>query len=366
MCGFTNAGERVPISLISNAYQHYFWILRKGDDFYRRICKGEIIDECSVGEYVEKEISNYLFTKSEEERPLLRAIFDQMITRETAVNGVNSLNDVSLRYYGLYQEFLGGNIVIPRGFQQIIQGLLDDIMIKTQEKNPDQFKLLLEHVVEKITWPGVDSKSKEQQIEVTCANGQKFKCNHLVNTMPLGVLKDKIRTLYEPSLPQYKIDCVNALGFDYVNKIYLEYENSLCPEFIDPTLTEIMIFWNDGQSEEAKKQLDLKKNWIRKIYSFSKITDRLLLCWLTGKEAEYAGKLDNEIIGSEITNLLRSMYKNPEFPAPSKVVQTQWGSDEFTKGSYTHIRLGATGKDLEMLGQPIFSDPGSDKVSFNL
>jgi len=358
VCGFTSEGEPVPISLISSAYQHYFWILKRADDVHNRVCRGEMIEECSVGEYLGKEINNYLLTKNEDERPLLKAIFDQMIKREGVINGCNSLDEISLRYFGLYREFSGGNMIIPPGFQYIVQGLLDDTMIKTQEKNDNQFKLLLNHVVEKIKWPGVDSKDKEQQVEVICANGKVFKCNHLVNTMPVGVLKAKIKQLYEPSIPQYKIEAVNALGFDYVNKIYLEYENPLCPEFIDSTVSEIMVFWKN-ESKEARN--DVEKNWVSKIYSFSKITDRLLLGWLSGKEARYSEKLDEETLSKKITELFRSMYKNPEFPAPSKIVQTTWGSDEFKLGAYSHMRLGSSGKDLEMLAQPIFSDPGSDK-----
>lgn len=327
-------GQPVPISLIGSAYQNYSWILKRGDDFYNRICKGEIVEERSVGEYVDKEVDNYLLTKSDKERPLLRSIYDQMITRETVINGCNSLDDISLRYHGVYQTFPGGNMIIPKGFQLIVKGLLDEI----EDKNAQNFKLLLNHEVTKIKWPGVDSKEKVQQVEITCANGKVFKCNHLVNTMPLGVLKAKITNLYEPKLPQYKIDCVNALGFDYVNKIYLEYENELCPEFMDPTVSELMVFWNDGKREEAKKQLDLKNNWTRKIYSFTKLSNRLLIVWLSGKEAKYALSLDPEIIGSEITKLLRSMYKNPAFPKPSKIVQTSWGTDEFTLGAYTHLR----------------------------
>lgn len=233
VCGFVaNTGEPVPIPTINKAYQNYFWMLKKAEDFYSRISKGEILEESSLGQYVDGEIESFLSTVSEEERPLLKAIFRQLIVRETHVNGCHSLYDVSLRYYGSYQEFPGGHQVIPAGFGMIIQGLIDDVFIKTQEnKKPDQFKLFLNHEVVKIKWPGVETTSKEP-VEVTCANGAKFKCNHLVNTMPVGVLKDKInfKALYEPSLPKYKIDCVNALGFDHINKIYLEFENSLFPK----------------------------------------------------------------------------------------------------------------------------------------
>lgn len=94
-----------------------------------------------------------------------------------------------------------------------------------------------------------------------------------------------------------------------------------------------MVFWKEEQSEEEKAQLNLEKTWFKKMYSFSRITDRLLLTWVSGREAEFALKLDEATMIKEIGNLLRSMFKNPEFPLPIKVVQTSWGTDEFCLGS---------------------------------
>lgn len=145
----------------------------------------------------------------------------------------------------------------------------------------------------------------------------------------------------------------------------MEYEQPLVPEFVDPSVGEIMVFFKlpEEVEKEVKSQTNLKKHWVKKIYSFAKINDRLLLAWLSGKEAEYAEKLDQSVLSKEITGLLRSMFKNEAFPEPSRIIQTTWGSDEFTRGSYTNIHVGASGKDVEQLGQPVFSDPGSDKVS---
>lgn len=350
------------MAIIESAYKTYSWILRKADQFYHRMCKGDIVEEAPLGEFVQAEVDNYLLTQNETERPLLRAIFNQMISRETCINGTNSLDDISLRHYGLYTEIPGGNLIIPKGFGKIVQGLIDDA---THKASPDQFKLLLKHEVTKIKWHGVEATTK-QPVEVSCANGAVFRCSHLVNTMPLGVLKAKVQSLYEPSLPQYKIDCINSLNFDFVNKLYLEYEQPLVPEFIDGSVGEIMVFYKlpEELEKEVKNQTNLEKHWVKKIYSFAKINDRLLLAWLSGKEARYAEKLDQEVLSREVTGLLRSMFRNPAFPEPSRIVQTTWGSDPFTRGSYTNIHVGASGKDVEQLGQPVFSDPGSDKVSF--
>lgn len=107
MCGFTHEGEKVPVAIIESAYKTYSWILRKADQFYHRMCKGDPVEEAPLGQYVEAEVNNYLLTQNEKERPLLRAIFNQMISRETNINGTNSLDDISLKYYGLYTEIPG-------------------------------------------------------------------------------------------------------------------------------------------------------------------------------------------------------------------------------------------------------------------
>ena len=91
----------MPVAIIESAYKTYSWILRKADQFYHRMCKGDVVEESPLGQYVEAEVNNYLLTQNEAERPLLRAIFNQMIVRETDINGTNSLDDISLKYYGL-------------------------------------------------------------------------------------------------------------------------------------------------------------------------------------------------------------------------------------------------------------------------
>ena len=70
---------------------------------------------------------------------------------------------------------------------------------------------------------------------------------------------------------------MNNIGFDHINKVYVEFENPIFPEFIDASVNEIMIFWDEEQTEEEKLQLCLDKTWFKKIYSFTRINDRLIL-----------------------------------------------------------------------------------------
>ena len=359
IAGFTHEGEKVSKSLIDSVHKKFSEIQEKANQVYKRIHKGELVEEAPFGQLVDEEVRRYLLTQSEAERPLLKAIFNQWIVRETDITGCNSLNDLSLNYYGLYTEIPGGNLVIPKpGYGQVVQCLIDE----ARQKANGQFELLLKHEVIKIKWHGSKANTKGP-IEVTCANGAVFQCSHLVNTMPVGVLKAKVQTLYEPSLPQHKVDSINALNFDCMNKFFLEFEKPLFPDYFDSSINEIMTFFKlpEEVEKEVKSQTNMEKHWVKKICSFLRLNDRLLLAFISGEEAKYAEKLDQAVLIREITGLLRSMLRNPAFPEPSRIVQTTWGSDPFTRGCYTNVRVGASLKDIQQLEQPVFS--GSDKVS---
>jgi monoamine oxidase len=43
-------------------------------------------------------------------------------------------------------------------------------------------------------------------------------------TLPLGVLKAKAKTLFEPLLPQKKRDAIRSIGMGTVNKIFLSFK----------------------------------------------------------------------------------------------------------------------------------------------
>ena len=357
--GFTQDGEKVPKEVVQTAYAAFEEIREKANGFYQRVREGEQIEEVPLGQFVDEEVEKFLSSRKEEERSLLRAILNQMIVGDAETNGTNSLYDLSLKYYGLYAEIPGGNLPIRNGFGRVVQGLIDDATHKAN----DRFKLLLDHEVTKIKWKSSESNAK-QPIEVICANGAVFKCAHVINTMPLGVLKEKVSTLYEPALPQYKIDSINALNFGDISKLYLEYDQSLVPRFIDPSLGDLVMVYfklQDDVEREVKKQTNLAKHWPKKIHSVNRINDRLLLVWLGGRETRYAEKLDDKVLSKEITDLLRSVFGKSDFPEPSRIVQSTWSSSPFTNGSYTAIKVGGTDKDLEQLRRPILAG-GNNKV----
>jgi len=98
---------------------------------------------------------------------------------------------------------------------------------------------------------GESSQSKSVElvpnVEVICEDGSHYYADHVICTIPLGVLKEKAATLFSPSLPQYKLDSIDRLLFGTVDKILLEYDRP----FLNPDVSEVMLLWETDEEAAA-------------------------------------------------------------------------------------------------------------------
>lgn len=157
--------------------------------------------------------------------------------------------------------------------------------------------------------------------------------------------------MFEPSLPAYKLEAIDRLMFGTVNKIFLEYERP----FLNPGVSEVMLLWDDERLSEAERR-DVSKTWFRKIYSFIKISDTLLLGWISGRAAEYMEKLSTTEVAEVCTTILRRFLNDPFVPIPKSCLRTTWHSQPHTRGSYTAMAVGASQLDIRSLAQPLIQE----------
>lgn len=303
-----------------------------------------------MGDHIKLEVSLYLDKiKDEHERHLRQLIFDCLLKRETCISGCDDMNEIDLMEIGSYTELQGGNITLPQGYSAILGPISAPI---------PPHNLHRKHAVSCIKWRRrdkvkrdgyesddsdrtvVDESSRESSVErepadfmveVICENGARFQAAQVICTIPLGVLKSKAETLFQPKLPEYKLDAIDRLLFGTVDKILLEYDRYLiwcwvtnlgCTillhfrPFLNPNITEVLLLWEP----ETEKTDDYSKTWFKKIYSFSKITETLILGWISGKEAEYMETLPNDIIIDTCTDILRKFLCDPYIPKPKRCV----------------------------------------------
>ncbi|XP_076290899.1 peroxisomal N(1)-acetyl-spermine/spermidine oxidase [Lasioglossum baleicum] len=351
-------GKQLSFPVLQEIYEAYICFLRRCEEYFLSpYSPPDGIN--SVGAHVALEAEIYLSSLPEEERRVRQLLFDCLLKRETCITGCDSMEDVDLLEMGSYTELQGGNISLPDGYSAILEPVAKHIPKNT---------ILVRHVASKIRWqrkkhaaednsPNDSCCDSNGSIEVQCENGKRILAEHVICTLPLGVLKEKANDIFEPPLPNYKLEAIDRLLFGTVDKIFLEYERP----FLNPGISEVMLLWDDRRLVEEDKQ-DIGKTWFRKIYSFTKISETLLLGWISGKAAEYMEKLSATEVADACTSILRKFLNDPYVPAPKNCIHTSWRSHPYCRGSYTAMAIGASQLDINRLAEPIRQENDPSKI----
>merc|ERR1719383_1007493 len=101
----------------------------------------------------------------------------------------------------------------------------------------------------------------------------------------------------------------------------------------------------------------MSERWYRKIYSFCKVSDTVLLAWICGEEAKYMESLKMNVVAETCTLILKKFLADPHIPKPKSCLFTSWGSQPYTGGSYTAIGKGGTQADIETIAAPLYGGP---------
>ncbi|CAL7940039.1 unnamed protein product [Xylocopa violacea] len=349
-------GKQLPFPILQEIYEAYVCFLRRCEEYFlSSYSPPDGIN--SVGEHVALEAQIYLSAFPIEERKVRQLLFDCLLKRETCITGCDNMKDVDLLEMGSYAELQGGNISLPDGYSAILEPV---------SKHIPKSSILTRHAVTKIRWQRNKSTNSDNfnncsntnpSIEIQCENGKTILAEHLICTLPLGVLKEKANDIFEPSLPNCKLEAISRLLFGTVDKIFLEYERP----FLNPGVSEVMLLWDDTRLSEEEMQ-DISKTWYRKIYSFTKISETLLLGWISGKAAEYMEKLSGTEVADVCTTILRRFLNDPFVPAPKNCLRTSWHSQPYTRGSYTAMAIGASQLDINCLAEPIVQENDPSKI----
>ncbi|CAG2100453.1 unnamed protein product [Medioppia subpectinata] len=360
-------GAKVDINLLEEVYRTYVYFMKKCENYFHiEDTDGAVRYDNSMGKLLEADIDSWVNSLKDvdtEGKELRKCIFNTLLNRETCISGCNSMDEMSLKDFGSYSELPGGNTTIPLGFNQVLNALLNEINERVAAKSKlgdksnlmdgKQFSILKSQRVTKIKWRDLTADGNTPaKVEILCENGSTYICNHVVVTVPLGVLKRESLNLFVPKLPQYKLDAIKALGFGAVDKIFLEYSLPL-NNFIDVNVDETIVVWDKQNPPKCKA--------LQKIYSISKITNHLLLMWASGDEAIHLETMDEQQLNEELTQLLQQFFNNKKFPKADNVIITRWATDPYSYGSYSYIPTGSSVRDIELLSQPIYADPSSDK-----
>lgn len=326
--------------------------------------------DLSVDRAIGNAIASQLLSEFEgvglEER---RMLFWNLKNVEYAL-GAN-LSDLSMMFWDIDERhaFEGDHVVLRQGYSVVVDYLADQLRQRGQ-----RFKCHEGHPVAKIeyarsttslTYIGKTVKRQNMtELSDTCRviseNGElEILCDFVVCAVPLGVLKHSMvapsqsndkRLVFDPPLPFPKQDSISNVGFGLLDKVYLQFP---------------FAFWrNDKQGKEEKHTLFGNASGVNPHhYMFLDVGKALhndekddppaiLMSLVSGREAVACEWLSPEDVVQEVMETLRTMFSAIHVPHPTRWKTTKWGSDRFSRGSYTFLGPGTTDADFHILQSP--------------
>lgn len=208
-------------------------------------------------------------------------------------------------------EFGGPDMLFPGGFDQLLAPLARGLRIHMGQS------------VRAIA-PG----------QVTLDGGQTIRADHIICTLPLGVLQSG-RVSFGAPLSASRQAAIDGLQMGLLNKCWLRFDRVAWPGDVD------WIEWLGPSAGEWAQWVSLARaaKW------------PVLLGFHAAAGAQALEGLDDAATVAQATHALRQMFGS-RFPAPVAAQITRWGRDPFSMGSYSFNAVGTSGRSRAALFGP--------------
>ncbi|WP_268956887.1 flavin monoamine oxidase family protein [Roseibium aggregatum] len=261
----------------------------------------------------------------DEDRPLLTALLSEMprflddpllcaLGADTEADTGGRLEDLSAYYFDEDDAFDGPDAILEGGYDRICGLLARDLTIRLNE-----------------TVRTIQHGSGHAVVETDAG---KYQADHVICTVPLGVLKaGAIR--FDPPLPARQAKAIDRIGFGHMAKLALTFDTPVWPG--DPH------FFLNADATRGR--------W-PSIFNLRAVTGQdslMLIC--SGDAALKADGMSDAVIIADAMATLRRLFGSA-LPAPAGVMRSAWSKDAFARGVYSFAAVGSTPSDFDALAQP--------------
>ncbi|XP_066352074.1 lysine-specific histone demethylase 1 homolog 2-like [Miscanthus floridulus] len=284
-----------------------------------RECLNEAAERISLGEAIEKLRRLYHVARTDDERMVLDWHFANL-----EFSNAGCLSELSLAHWDQDDpyEMGGDHCFLAGGNYRLIHALSDGVPVLYEKK------------VSRIEHGG-------DGVSVTVEEGQIFQADMVLCTVPLGVLKSG-SVVFDPELPEEKLGAIKRLGFGLLNKVAMVFPH---------------VFWDeDIDTFGCLNKESSKRGEFFLFYSYHTVSGgAVLIALVAGESALEFEKVDPVVSLHRVLGILKGIYgpKGVTVPDPVQSVCTRWGSDPFCSGSYSHIRVGSSGADYDILAESV-------------
>ena len=225
------------------------------------------------------------------------------------------ISDLSIMSYDGPSTLRGGDVVFPGGYSQIV-----DVLAAGRD-------IRLNHAV-----AGIDYS--RNAVAVTTDSGATFEADRVVVTVPLGLLKSG-HISFAPSLPPAKRDAIDALEMGILNRTCLLFDDVFWPRDVE---------WI-GYAGEHKGQ------WSETLNLYPYLRQPVLAMFNPGSYGAEVESLSDQELTAQAVKTLEAIFS--DVPQPVDAVSTRWGSDPWTRGSYSYVPVGVSFETYRDMSTPV-------------
>ncbi|GFR94168.1 lysine-specific histone demethylase 1 homolog 1 [Elysia marginata] len=189
-------------------------------------------------------------------------------------------------------------------------------------------------------------------IKIICGDGKVYYADHVIMAVPLGHLKKFADEMFEPTLPQYKLDVIHKMGVGTVSKIVLFYRQ---PPWKEP----FHLIWagkKPGDNGYVADSLCSRCLQLRTSAEKSHVLEVTFLGEIpevAAKDDAHVAKKISFILKCYLTQSSRADLTRTAVPPPDMIVRSSWGRDPLYLGSHPYLRRGCEAKDVARLASSV-------------
>lgn len=175
-----------------------------------------------------------------------------------------------------------------------------------------------------------------QKAIIKCADGNTYSTDHVIVTIPIGVLQARHQTLFTPSLPERKILTIENYGNGNLGKIFLEFERPFWPT--NGSFGTYSFLWREKDSNEIKST---DKEWLLAISTFHKVDgfDNVIQAFVSGVHMKTFETISNEKLINDCLWMMEKFFGR-KLPKLKNMARSKWLTSKNFLGSYTFIGRG--------------------------
>lgn len=234
-------------------------------------------------------------------------------------------------------EWEGKHTMIIGGYQKVPRGLM---------LSPTPLSVSTGKPVTRITY---STENPEGLAEVECEDGEVIAADYVVNTIPLGVLKQGT-VRFEPELPLWKQNAIERLGFGVLNKVILVFDHMFWDH--DKDFFGILRSPNNSKSLNQQDYTTQRGRFFQWLNVSNTSGIPVLLALMAGDAAFDVEHTNNDDLIKEAMEVLRTRFGH-RIPHPRQALVSRWASDRFARGSYSSAGPNMKVDDYDTMAKPV-------------